>query len=326
MRYVVVGAGAVGGTIGGRLFQHGHEVVLVARGAHYRAMRERGLRFASPEETVELPIPVVESPEDLQPREDDVVVLAVKTQDSAAALAALAQVAYSSSGWARLPIVCAQNGVDNERQALRLFDRVYGMCVRLPASYLEPGVVAAEGTPISGVLDVGRYPSGLDEVAVRIVADLAASRFSAEAHDDVMRWKYRKLLSNLGNALDAAVGRASGARDLLRRAADEGQECFAAAGIEVATEEEDERRRAGMGVGQVEGRQRSGSSSWQSLARGTGSIESDYLNGEIALLGRLHAVPTPINSALQRVAASLAYDRRPPGSLTLDEVLAAVGE
>ena len=36
MRYVVYGAGAIGGTIGGRLFQHGHDVVLIARGAHAR--------------------------------------------------------------------------------------------------------------------------------------------------------------------------------------------------------------------------------------------------------------------------------------------------
>jgi lysophospholipase L1-like esterase len=35
------------------------------------------------------------------------------------------------------------------------------------------------------------------------------------------------------------------------------------------------------------------------LARATGSIETDYLNGEIAMLGRLHGVPTPVNALLQ---------------------------
>ena len=39
MRYIIIGAGAVGGTIGGRLFDSGHEVVLVARGAHLEALR-----------------------------------------------------------------------------------------------------------------------------------------------------------------------------------------------------------------------------------------------------------------------------------------------
>ena len=37
MRYVIYGAGAIGGTIGGRLFQHGHDVALIARGAARRA-------------------------------------------------------------------------------------------------------------------------------------------------------------------------------------------------------------------------------------------------------------------------------------------------
>ena len=42
MRFVVLGAGAVGGVIGGRLAQHGHDVVLIARGAHYEAIRDAG--------------------------------------------------------------------------------------------------------------------------------------------------------------------------------------------------------------------------------------------------------------------------------------------
>ena len=46
MRYIIVGAGGVGGTIGARLFQSGHEVVLVARGDHLDALQAGGLRLA----------------------------------------------------------------------------------------------------------------------------------------------------------------------------------------------------------------------------------------------------------------------------------------
>jgi 2-dehydropantoate 2-reductase len=35
-------------------------------------------------------------------------------------------------------------------------------------------------------------------------------------------------------------------------------------------------------------------SSWQSLAKAAGDIECAFLNGEVALLGRLHGVPTPL--------------------------------
>ena len=48
MRYIIYGAGAVGGTIGGKLFQSGHDVVLIARGDHLHAIRERGLRLRTP--------------------------------------------------------------------------------------------------------------------------------------------------------------------------------------------------------------------------------------------------------------------------------------
>ena len=56
MRVVVVGAGAIGGVVGARLFQHGADVTLVARGAHAEALAS-GLVLEAPDETVTLPIP-----------------------------------------------------------------------------------------------------------------------------------------------------------------------------------------------------------------------------------------------------------------------------
>ena len=72
----------------------------------------------------------------------------------------------------------------------------------------------------------------------------------------------------------------------------------------------------------VNGAERSGGSSWQSLTRGTGSIEADYLNGEIVLMARERGIPVPVNEVLQRLANQAARDRRAPGSATPDEVLA----
>ena len=70
----------------------------------------------------------------------------------------------------------------------------------------------------------------------------------------------------------------------------------------------------------VDGRNRGGGSTWQSLARGAGSVEVDFLNGEIVLLGRLHAVPTPVNAMLQRVVKRMAREGRAPGSMTEEEL------
>jgi 2-dehydropantoate 2-reductase len=54
------------------------------------------------------------------------------------------------------------------------------------------------------------------------------------------------------------------------------------------------------------------SSTWQSLQRGTGRIEVDYLNGEVVLLGRLYGVPTPVNAEVQRLANRIARDGADP--------------
>jgi len=88
MRFVLYGAGAIGGTIGARLFEGGHDVVLIARGAHLAALREHGLRFRTPGGERILSLPVVGSPGELDWRGDEVVILAMKTQDTAPALAA----------------------------------------------------------------------------------------------------------------------------------------------------------------------------------------------------------------------------------------------
>jgi 2-dehydropantoate 2-reductase len=105
MRFVVLGAGAIGGVLGGCLTEYGHEVVLIARGEHFDAMSRGGLRLESPDETITLPVLAVESPAAIDFREDDVVILATRTQGTAEAIRALASV-----GPATLPIFCAQNG------------------------------------------------------------------------------------------------------------------------------------------------------------------------------------------------------------------------
>ncbi|HEY3980939.1 MAG TPA: 2-dehydropantoate 2-reductase N-terminal domain-containing protein [Streptosporangiaceae bacterium] len=328
MRYIIIGAGAIGGAIGARLFEHGHEVVLTARGAHLAALRGGGLRFATPSGVSTLAIPAVGGPGDLSLRADDTLILAVKGQDSMAALDAWAWQPVTGGGVAAdsLPLLCAQNGVASERVALRRFRQVYGVCVWMPASHLEPGAIEAQGAPMTGLLPVGRYPAGEDETARQVASDLAASRFVAPVSPDVMRWKYGKLLTNLGNAVEAVFGAGStadAAAELRTRARREGRAVLEAAGIGYASPEEQAALRGDqVQVEPVNGNRRGGGSSWQSLTRGTGSIEADYLNGEIVLLGREHGVPTPANELLQRLANQFAAERRAPGSITDGELAA----
>jgi len=185
------------------------------------------------------------------------------------------------------------------------------------------------------MLQVGRYPSGIDPTAERISADLEKSRFLAPVRADVTRWKYSKLLDNLNNAAEALCGReytgfgaaapqSSDAADLYRLTRAEGTAVLDAAGLAYASRPElAELRGDRVRIEPINGSARAGGSSWQSLTRGTGTIEADFLNGEIVLLGRLHGIPTPVNEALQRLANQAAAQRRAPGFMTPGEVLAA---
>jgi 2-dehydropantoate 2-reductase len=314
VRFVVYGAGAVGGVVGARLFEHGHPVVLIARGDHYRAIRDGGLRIQDPTGEQTLPTPVVDHPSGVEWTGDDVALVAVKSQHTSGVLRELATVAPPE-----LPIVCLQNGVANEAEALRRFANVYAVPVASPTAHLEPGVVQAYSSPITGILDIGRYPEGVDDVAVSVATALSASTFDARAIPDVARWKWRKLITNLGNAIEAVCGPVARGGTIGQRAAAEGEACLAAAGIDAATTEEDRERRGDLlRLRPVAGQKRQGGSSWQSLARQAPGIESDYLNGEVVLLGRLHGVPTPVNALLQRLANRLAATGARPGSITPD--------
>lgn len=320
MRFVAFGAGAIGGVIAARLAEGGFEVALIARGRHLKAIQRVGLTLETPVQRSVFKLPAASDPAELEVgRDGDVVLIATKSQDTASALQAL-----SAAGAMTTPVVCVQNGVENERLALRYFERVYGAVVMLPAAHMEPGVVQSYGSRLTGIIDIGRYPDGVDSVCEQVAAALAACQFSSEPRPDVMRFKYAKLLLNLGNAVGALCDEDEGRDELIERARAEGRAAMDAAGIDYEVEEvaDLEGRWARLGTRAIGDRPRAGSSSWQSLARGTGAIETRFLNGEIAMLGRLHGVPTPINAALCTLAERQARSGAGPGGLSVDEVLA----
>jgi 2-dehydropantoate 2-reductase len=316
MRYVIYGAGAIGGTIGGKLAQHGHDVTLICRGAHLEAVKRDGLLLRTPDGDTRLPIPAVGAPSEIDWQGDEAVFLTMKSQDTQTALEALRLAAGD------VPVICSQNGVANERMALRVFSCVYGLNVRMPCTHLTPGEVVAHSSPVTGVLDLGCYPEGADHLAIRVAMDLEASGFLSRAEPKIMREKYAKLLMNLANTVQALCGMAA-AGDIVRRVRDEALTAYEAAGIDCADEAEFSADSAKLTMKPVEGVPHRGGSTWQSMERG-GTLETDYLNGEIAILGAMHGVATPFNRMLQFAAAEAVRDGRRPGSYTIEELMARV--
>ena len=318
MRYVVYGAGAVGGVIGGRLHLAGIPATLVARGEHLDRVRDRGLTLDTADGVHVVRAPAADGASEISWTDDTVVLLTVKSHQTAVALDDLAVHAPRHT-----PVVSAQNGVANEAAILRRFSRTYSICVMLPAAHVEPGVVVQRCAPTPGILDVGRFPDGVDELTRAVATDLSAAGFSSQPRENAMAWKYRKLIMNLANGVGACcIAASDGFDELIRRAREEGERVIAAAGIAMVTEEEDARRRGDLLRGRSRSRATGGGSTWQSLERGTGDVEIDYLAGEVVLLGRMCGVPTPVNEVIQRATNRLASTGGRPASLDAADLLA----
>src|ERR1700733_14411438 len=129
-RYVIVGAGAIGGTVGGVLARGGIPTVLVARGRHAEILTANGLTLTTPDGVFHTPVTAASRPEDVRLTRHDVLVFATKTQQLDAALQEwVDQPVHGPDGAAGtagelLPAMTALNGVAAEGKALRYFGRV----------------------------------------------------------------------------------------------------------------------------------------------------------------------------------------------------------
>lgn len=319
MRVIVFGVGAIGGVIAGALAAKGHDVIGIARGARLAALRE-GMTLRSPRGTQQVRFACAATPSEIAFRPGDLILLAVKSQDTHPALAAL-----RAAGVEEQPIFCAQNGVANEPAALRYFPNVHGINVMLPAEYMTSSETIAYCSPNFGVFDIGRYPQGTDRADEALAEALTGAGIAGYPTPHVMEFKYGKVIQNLGNIVEAALGYGARESDLTEALQAEGRAVLDRIGLAWRDVGKGDPRRQTMKPGPVDGATRIGSSSTQSLARGAGSIETDYLNGEIVLLGRQHGIATPANAYATRLAARLAREKRPPGSVSRAEFAAGIG-
>ncbi|TMA34011.1 MAG: hypothetical protein E6J88_00075 [Deltaproteobacteria bacterium] len=122
MKFTMFGSGGVGGYYGARLAQAGEDVVFIARGAHARAMREKGLTIRSElGDAVIKPVSVKEDP--AQAGVADVIVVAVKLWDSESAAQAIKPMVGP-----RTTVVSLQNGVDKDEVLARAVGRTPASC------------------------------------------------------------------------------------------------------------------------------------------------------------------------------------------------------
>lgn len=326
-RYIIIGAGAVGASLAAQFELSSVEYALVGRGAQIRHILEHGLTYRRPSGTRQIRLKAFDTASPPPLRRDDILLLTVKAQDAAEAVADWAWRPIEGADGetaSRLPIVTFQNGLATESIALRNFVNVYGASILTPARFTETGTVVVGGHPQVAVVTVGLYPQGADDIAARIVADLARSDYIAEASADIRRWKAAKLLHNVRNVLELFDGSSEERAAISDALVEEARKALTAAGYSLASPSERAISIAHWGTAENSGIEPGQQSTWQSFKRGASS-EVDFLNGEIVVLGRLSGTPTPYNEAAQQLAGLAARQSSFERLLPLERLQALAG-
>jgi 2-dehydropantoate 2-reductase len=333
MRFIMCGAGAIGGVIGGQLAKAGFEVVFIDKiREHVDAINRCGLQLKGVHGDHTLKVPAVLRASEVDFRDHDVIFLAVKSQHSDAATAELRQATSLE-----LPIFCAQNGVRNEEVAARYFRHVHGVMVLVGAKRLKPGEVVHTG---NGPIGIGTFPAGLSQVARDVAAALEQTDLPVYTTERIVAAKWNKLLQNLNNATMGLTGFASQearadpeTRLWMADVCEEGARVLQTAGIAYEgppgmgpiEERIRELRNLETRPDVPEDEERKGRASlWQDLYHRRGEVEADYFNGEIVRLGQQYNVPTPYNSLLLKLIKEMATARELPGKYTIQQLRACL--
>ncbi len=304
MRIVVYGAGAIGSLFGALLFRAGHDVVLVGRSDHVRAIRRDGLRVEGVTEGI-FPVPAVER---LEPgTAGDAVLLGVKAYAVTEAARSVAQ-AISTP----VPVLALQNGFGIESKVAAALESgrwsaAQNWIVRginsVPATLVAAGRVRHAG---QGELLLADYSQG--QHAARLAELLTAADIPARVTAELGREIWRKILVNAAiNPVTADHRITNGgllenpwrqqAEQLLREA----QSVASAEGFPFADAEAD----ADLWK-VVRATAENRSSMLQDLEAGR-RTEIDAISGAVLELGRRHGLSLP---ATERIVARIHEKER----------------
>jgi 2-dehydropantoate 2-reductase len=334
MRYAVMGAGAVGSYVGGVLARSGLPVVLIGRSAQVAAIRNVGLQIGGLVGPFRVGLEAIESPEAV--RDADVILLCVKSQDTAGACAAMAP--YVPGG---TPVVSIQNGVRN----LDLIDesplgsgRGVGGSAIFNAVFLEPGrvLLATSGELIFGDASRdGRFRPAMETLA----REMRQAGLSVNTTPRIEGLLWSKLLINLNNGIGALTGQSieQGMLDPVARRVSaallaEGIRVTRDAGVQLETIPKVDPNRILKILSlnlpsflvrrlfrlMVRTHPEARWSTWQSLAKGL-PTEIEYLNGEIVRLAEANGLHAPYNRAIRDLVLE-AEEKGAPPNLSSGEI------
>ena len=306
MRIAVVGPGGLGGRYGVILAQAGEEVSLIARGAHLRAIREKGLTLRDGDVDVTVEIPATDDPSEVGPV--DLVLFCVKTYD----LGAAAEQTRPMVGDDTM-VLTVLNGVDSVERLARILGKD---CVIAGATYaggikVEPGVVAYGG--VRADLMFGEPEGGESERTERLLETFEKAGLPAELRTDMPVVQWEKFVAICGTG---------GVLTLLRLPMGPTFDCPESGELFLGVMKEIEALARARGVALSEGSavrryeyfkenadRSTRSSTLMDLEAGR-RLELESLAGTAVRLGKELGVPTPLNEVVY--AALKPYVNGPP--------------
>jgi 2-dehydropantoate 2-reductase len=193
MKIAIMGSGGVGGFYGGRLAKAGYDVSFIARGAHLAAMRDNGLLIENePQGNIHVPrVTVTDNPSSVGIV--DLVVIAVKLWDTAAAAQSITPMVGPDTA-----VLSLQNGVIKDDVLRRAFgdQALMGGVTYLATNIARPGVIKQTGTMQRIV--VGEYDGRRSARAEQLLEALLRSGVQAEIADDIRRTIWEKYVFLVG--------------------------------------------------------------------------------------------------------------------------------
>jgi len=139
MRIAIMGAGGVGGCLGGLLGKAGNDVWLIVRGEHLEAIRANGLKLVRPDTEFVVQVNATDNPAEVGPV--DLVLFTVKTYQNRHVITTLKPLMGHETS-----VITLQNGVESHEQ----LGAILGPSNILPGAYwasshiLSPGVIGED--------------------------------------------------------------------------------------------------------------------------------------------------------------------------------------
>jgi len=341
MHFTIVGAGAIGGTVGAYLIRGGHEVLFVDQDrAHVDAINKSGLTIEGKETfTVRAKAVTPDGlPASVRGRVPEAALLCVKAMHTAGAIDALAPLLGADNF-----VVSLQNGLNEKVIASRVgAGCTVGAFVNFGADYMEPGRVMYGG---SGALYLGELDGTISQ-RVKQLEQIFHSSFlsNTQATGNIWGYLWGKLGyasmlfatalvdASIADVLDHTAGRpalANLAAEVIRVAEAEHVRCEGFDGYEPAAfgfRQPRQWREITASLDHLAAFNRTSlkqkSGVWRDLAVRKRKTEVDQQIGVVVEIARAHGIDVPINERLVGLIHDLEEGRRQMSWDNLDELSA----